>query len=255
MRTIIGNLRDEWVSGKWKPKRKERFVGADLAVSDKPVEVHPSDVLVVTKYPYELSSVVFELRDRLKGYIDYLNKYEFYPRLGEAASRCIEEGFDEPASLIGAVLTEAENIADEWDAYLYFAYGSNMDENQMQHRCPGARPVGTCTLEGMRFVLDSAGVASIVPENGSEVTGIVWQVTKRHIKSLDRYEGVASGCYRKETVPVFIDGVKYEALVYVSNRDLTARGNRDGYMAKIISAAKHHGFSDRYIRELQSWEQ
>lgn len=254
MRIIIEELRKEWQNGTWKPERKELFMGADLAVSDKLIRVHPSDVLVVTQYAYEFSSVVFELRDRLKEYIDYQNKYEFYPRLGEAANRCIEEGRNEPEALIDAALTEAFTIAEEWDRYLYFAYGSNMDENQMQERCPGAVKVGIDTVEGMRFVLDSAGVASVVPHIGSRVTGVIWLVTKRHGKTLDRYEGVASGCYRLETIYVTIDGARYHAYVYLSNRDTTKPGHRDGYMAKIINAAKHHGFSESYIRELQSWE-
>lgn len=252
MKRIIGNLRNDWVSGEWKPEGTELFAGAELIVSDKPVD-DDSSVVVVTSHPAELSSLIFELRDRLNEYIDYENKYEFYPRLGLAANRCIKEIGDEPSSLINAVLEEASDIAEEWDAYLYFAYGSNMDEEQMANRCPGARIVGLCTLENMRFVLDSAGVASIVPQIGSSVSGVVWCVTKRNIKSLDRYEGIASGCYRKEFVSVTVNDQPCNALVYISNRDTTNAGCRSGYMDRIITAAKHHRFSREYIQELQSW--
>ena len=240
------------MSGEWKPKSTELFAGAELIVSDKPVDDDTS-VVVVTNHAPELSSLIFELRDRLNEYINYENKYEFYPRLGLAANRCIKEIGDNLPSIINAVLGEATDIADEWDAYLYFAYGSNMDEEQMANRCPGARVVGLCTLENMRFVLDSAGVASIVPQVGSRVSGVVWCVTKRNIKALDRYEGIASGCYRKEFVSVPVNGQPCNALVYISNRDTTNAGYRSNYMDRIIRAAKQHHFSWKYIEELKSW--
>lgn len=252
MKRIIGDLRNDWVSGEWKPEGNELFAGAELIVTDKPVDDETS-VVVVTDHAAELSSLIFELRDRLHEYIDYMNKYEFYPRLGLAANRSIKEGEDSAASLINAVLGEASTIAEEWDAYLYFAYGSNMDEHQMAVRCPDSRVVGLSTLENMRFVLDSAGVASIVPQLGSRVSGVVWLVTKRDIKALDRYEGVASRCYRKEFVSVTVNDQPCNALVYISNRDTTNAGCRSGYMDRIITAAKHHRFSREYIQELQSW--
>lgn len=252
MKRIVGELRNDWVSGEWKPEGNVLFAGAELIVTDKPIN-NEKDVVVVTNYAAELSSLIFELRDRLAEYIDCANKYEFYPRLGLAANRCIKELGDNPASLINAVLDEASEIAEEWDAYLYFAYGSNMDELQMINRCPDARLIGISTVENMKFVLDSSGAASIVPQIGSRVTGVIWLVTKREIKSLDRYEGVSSGCYRKERISVTVNDQRCNALVYISNRDITHAGHRSGYMDRIIKAARHHRFDGRYIQELQSW--
>lgn len=34
------------------------------------------------------------------------------------------------------------------DSKLYFAYGSNMNDEQMEFRCPDAEAVGTVCLEG-----------------------------------------------------------------------------------------------------------
>ena len=128
-----------------------------------------------------------------------------------------------------------------------------MDEHQMAVRCPDSRVVGLSTLENMKFVLDSAGVATIIPQLGGRVSGVVWLVTKRDIKSLDHYEGVAFGCYRKEFVSVTVNDQSCNALVYISNRDTTNAGCRSGYMNRIIAAAKHHRFSWKYVQELQSW--
>ena len=52
---------------------------------------------------------------------------------------------------------------------LYFAYGSNLNEEQVFRRCPGARCYGPCTLPDYRLVFD--GVADIIPARGAAVEG------------------------------------------------------------------------------------
>ncbi|MGV8122381.1 MAG: gamma-glutamylcyclotransferase family protein [Candidatus Xenobiia bacterium LiM19] len=58
----------------------------------------------------------------------------------------------------------------------YFAYGSNMYTEQMTERCPGQSFEGNAVLAGKRFIINSNGVATIVPENSSRVWGIVWMI-------------------------------------------------------------------------------
>ena len=113
MRQEINGLRTDWISGKWVPdSSREYWGGADLIVTDKPWE--DNVVVVVTKNAGEVSSLIEELRDRLRDHINYINKYEFYPRLGEAANRCIARNGDILTGIINEVLGEAEDIAVEW---------------------------------------------------------------------------------------------------------------------------------------------
>ena len=60
---------------------------------------------------------------------------------------------------------------------LYFAYGSNMNLNQMAFRCPDSEVVDTVRLEGYRlaFCMNGGGngVATILPEKGSCVDGVL----------------------------------------------------------------------------------
>ncbi|MBQ2786039.1 MAG: gamma-glutamylcyclotransferase [Oscillospiraceae bacterium] len=54
----------------------------------------------------------------------------------------------------------------------YLAYGSNLNVEQMQYRCPGAIKVGTTYLEGYRITFRGnrfSGVANIEPRKGSRV--------------------------------------------------------------------------------------
>ncbi len=133
---------------------------------------------------------------------------------------------------------------------LYFAYGSNMDVEQMNHRCPGARILAIAKVDDYGFAIDNRGYATILPMIGSHVEGLLWSVTERDIASLDRYEGISNGIYRKETIKVEANGVQHSTLVYISNVDCNNPGYRPDYMEKIITAAKNHSLSKQYISEL-----
>ena len=67
---------------------------------------------------------------------------------------------------------------------LYFAYGSNMNWDQMRERCPSARFEFVAKAEGLRFAFTrfskkrQCGVADIVASPGSEVWGAVFAIPK-----------------------------------------------------------------------------
>lgn len=74
----------------------------------------------------------------------------------------------------------------------YFAYGSNLNLEQMSWRCPTARPVGVATLDDWQLVFKgslSGFYLTIEPHKGSAVPLGVWEIDERSERSLDRYEG------------------------------------------------------------------
>lgn len=104
---------------------------------------------------------------------------------------------------------------------LYFAYGSNMNLDQMEYRCPDAEVVGNVQLEGYRLAFcgrtSGRGVATILPEKGSHVDGVLWRITPACEKSLDRYEGYPH-LYGKKMVSVKdAGGNKQSVTVYTMN--------------------------------------
>ena len=104
---------------------------------------------------------------------------------------------------------------------LYFAYGSNMNRDQMAKRCPDAQMMDIVRLEDycLAFRMNGGGhgLATILPEPGSFVDGVLWRVSKWDEQNLDRYEGFPR-LYRKETVAVVDpDGLKREVLAYIMN--------------------------------------
>ena len=66
---------------------------------------------------------------------------------------------------------------------LYFAYGSNMDLKQMDFRCPDAQVVENVRLMDYRLTFCGGrrrnGVATIFPEEGSYVDGVLWKITEK----------------------------------------------------------------------------
>lgn len=83
---------------------------------------------------------------------------------------------------------------------LMFAYGSNLNVDQMARRCPAAEPIGRLKLQDWRLVF--RGVADVIPEPGAVCYGGVWRITPACEEALDRYEGVDSGLYTREWIPI-----------------------------------------------------
>lgn len=112
---------------------------------------------------------------------------------------------------------------------LMFAYGANTNINSMTMRCPDADYVGGFTLPDWRLVF--RGVADIEPEIGSEVLGVLWDITPKCERSLDRFEGYPR-LYGKEYFAVSVDGNVEDVMFYKMNSNgyhLPA----DGYLKMI----------------------
>lgn len=131
----------------------------------------------------------------------------------------------------------------------YFAYGSNMSREQMKERCPEAKFIQRDILEDYAFEINTRGVATIIPKKGSFVEGVLWELSPSCIESLDRYEGVANGTYKKDLL-LFSNTINKEALVYIAS-NMEAGKPRDQYLEKIIESAKTEGLGEEYIDFLE----
>ena len=78
---------------------------------------------------------------------------------------------------------------------LYFAYGSNLDWDQMRERCPTSMFVCIAELpkHKLAFTYNSSsrgcGVADVIPDEQSSVWGVIYQIDERDIGNLDKCEG------------------------------------------------------------------
>lgn len=130
----------------------------------------------------------------------------------------------------------------------YFAYGSNLATAQMARRCPQAVAGSVVTLPGWRFIINSDGVATILPDEKARVIGLTWHLTRRCERALDLYEGVAHDIYRRAEFTV--DG--RPALVYLA-RETQPGPPLAGYLEEILASAKRLGMAADYVAELARW--
>ena len=59
---------------------------------------------------------------------------------------------------------------------LYFAYGSNINLDQMQYRCPDATVYGQAVLDNYDLRFRGSGVATVEPKEGACVYGLLWEL-------------------------------------------------------------------------------
>lgn len=136
--------------------------------------------------------------------------------------------------------------------HLYFAYGSNLDPEQMQWRCPDALAIGAARLDDWAWRIGGRGYATVSPSLGSQVWGAIWNLSDEDLRTLDRYEGVASRLYRREPIIVMANDQPIETLIYIENYDDVGTPRGD-YLEKILLGAEHFDLPRDWIQQLADW--
>lgn len=147
----------------------------------------------------------------------------------------------------------------------YFAYGSNLNPDQMKHRCPGHGVVGLAVLREHKLAFPvtshdwGGGVAGVVPSHGTNVWGVVYDLSSdEELAALDGYEGYRGpgdqhNLYDRE--PVFVDLVRPDdgsiprrvrAWCYFARPSNPAPPSRR-YLEAILAGARHHRLPEEYV--------
>ena len=97
----------------------------------------------------------------------------------------------------------------------YIAYGSNMVKEQMAHRCPDARLIGTGCIEGaqLEFYLHATVERSRI--KGARVPVAVWEITKSDEAHLDMYEGFPNYYVKERRTVRMDDGSQIKGMIYI----------------------------------------
>ena len=132
---------------------------------------------------------------------------------------------------------------------LYFAYGSNMEPERMQSRCPGAKAEGTALLTDWEVRIGLRGVATIVESPDAETWGVLWAVTPSDVRSLDQVEGVARGLYSPASVDVRGPEDVCTARIYIEKFKGDGRP-RPGYLQIVLDGARHFDLPTSYRARL-----
>lgn len=100
---------------------------------------------------------------------------------------------------------------------IYGAYGSNMNIQQMQMRCPNAELIGNGKILNNKLTFrgrDTMGVANVEEKCGRSVPIVLWAITDECEKALDSYEGFPR-LYVKKDIEVLTTTGSVKAMFYV----------------------------------------
>ena len=135
---------------------------------------------------------------------------------------------------------------------LYIAYGSNLNMEQMENRCPTANIAGKTVLHNWRLKFRGGthnAVATIERSKGGKVPILVWSIQPGDEAALDRYEGFPH-LYRKETLRVTLNGKRISVMVYIMNETGRPYGTPSAeYLNIIREGYKSLGFNTGVLDE------
>lgn len=105
---------------------------------------------------------------------------------------------------------------------IYGAYGSNINIEQMSHRCPKAKVIGTGILQDYKLTFRGRykGVANIEPCKNKAVPIVLWEISEECERALDIYEGYPS-LYIKDEVEVIVENRIIKTMVYIMAKEYT----------------------------------
>lgn len=151
----------------------------------------------------------------------------------------------------------------ETNAFVYFAYGSNMFSRRLtaKERAPSAVPIGTGYVSNRRFTFnkvsrDGSGKCDIelAVNSTDRVYGVLFEISSAEKSSLDRAEGLGEG-YREEQVQVVaLNGEAYKAIAYVATEKAPTLRPYDWYKAFVIAGATEHKLPTEYVDWLRTFD-
>lgn len=137
----------------------------------------------------------------------------------------------------------------------YLAYGANMSVEMMSRRCPDAKLIGTGTLENYRLMFKGDvpnSYGTIEQWDGFNVPFVLWDISPRDEKRLDRYEGYPIH-YQKHTVTVEVNGEIVEAMYYSKPETERVNPPCDHYVAALWESYEHFGFDLEILKRARDF--
>ena len=138
----------------------------------------------------------------------------------------------------------------------YFAYGSNMSIGKLRGHASSSIHVSTgylCdwNLDFNKLGHDGLGRATIHPDCGGRVWGVVYQMSHSDKEALDKVEGLGKGYREQEVEVVSENGLIYRAQTYVGIRLADDLHVADWYMKHIMDGAEENNLPAEYISKIR----
>ena len=139
----------------------------------------------------------------------------------------------------------------------------------MTSRCESAKFICIASLKEYRIAFTrkserkKCAVASVVKKKGSEVWGVIYEISEGDSANLGESEGYTSvrekvkNCYNREIIEVFENGdlsKPKKVSIYIAVKQENPGLPNKKYLGHIIKGAIHFGLPTDYIQKLKLWD-
>lgn len=138
----------------------------------------------------------------------------------------------------------------------YFAYGSNLNKEQVKERINSFKECGPAILEDYKLTFNiysparDGGVADILTSKGDKVYGAVYKMSKEKLYKVEE-TGLKSGRYKPEQVEVNYNNQKINATAFVVSDKNDFIEPSDEYLKTILNGLRDHGYDENIIEEVK----
>jgi gamma-glutamylcyclotransferase len=143
---------------------------------------------------------------------------------------------------------------------IVFAYGSNLDDRQMRSRCASARVEARAVLPSHALTFGGfsrrwgGAVASLLPQRGAGVEGLLYRIIAPDLRELDRHEGCPFAYERSVMVVKDERGRRRRAHVYIQPEDtFEPRLPQLAYFRVLLNAYGRWGFDVERLAAAVGW--
>lgn len=148
--------------------------------------------------------------------------------------------------------------------HFYFAYGSNLNLDQMEKRCPQSRFIAVAYYPNhvLSFTKQSVSkkwgkgswLADMIFSPDDIVWGAVYEISESDLTSLDKSEGIKldRGYLRQEIVVYTQKGEKIVVWSYFVKKKTGTGLPSEKYLSVILSGAKFHSLPEDYLYFLKT---
>lgn len=137
----------------------------------------------------------------------------------------------------------------------YFAYGSNMDLEQVKERKISYRQREKAILKDYTLLFNKESFnqygetyANIQSKKGSILEGILYSIDDRGLGILDKFEGAPIHYKRQKVQVITTNNETIEAIVYIANKEYIGKGKPTKEYLNHLLAGKDLLTEDYFIK-------
>lgn len=132
------------------------------------------------------------------------------------------------------------------------AHSDLMVEERLRELGSEAEFVSVAHFESRRWIVNTDGVASIVPRRGHRVYGVIWRLPEIEMPALDLFLEVPHLFDRYGALAYLANGRRISAEYYVARNHEMGSATQE-YLEPILKTGRQFGFPESYLDEISGW--